>query len=362
MELQSYTLDALESHLLQCYTEPGSNLSVSPLRLSSYLANPRAQKNDVVLFEMRIGRELVGYRTLLPDLFFDPDGTPHRFAWLSGNWVRPDMRRKGISSLLLNAAEAAWDEKLIYTNYAPASKALYDHTGSFRIVAQRNGQRFYLRSNTEELLGNRLGARRLLRSGDQLLNRIRNGKLERYQFPTQEHYNIEEVHEFDPDLEDMIHHHQKQSLFRREADVFNWVLNHPWITDRDVAPLKYHFSYRSKKFKNLLFKYKQPETENVGMLWLIIHNNTLSAPYLFSENDSTYSAMAETIAKTMIQSRSTHATFRHPKLINELASFPKLFLHVRKMPQLIFAHKSVADLIPEQLSIQDGDGDVVFTG
>ena len=98
------------------------------------------------------------------------------------------------------------------------------------------------------------------------------------------------------------------------------------------------------------------------MLWLIIHNNTLSAPYLFSENDSTYSAMAETIAKTMIQSRSTHATFRHPKLINELASFPKLFLHVRKMPQLIFAHKSVADLIPEQLSIQDGDGDVVFTG
>jgi hypothetical protein len=160
----------------------------------------------------------------------------------------------------------------------------------------------------------------------------------------------------------MIHLHQKQSLFRREADVFNWVLNHPWITDRETAPLKYHFSYRSKCFKNLLFKYKHPETESVGLLWLIIHNNTLSAPYLFTGNDAIFSAMAETIAKTMIQSGSTHITIRHPELINALASLPKLFLHVRKMPQLIFAHKRVADLVPEQLSIQDGDGDVVFTG
>ena len=57
-----------------------------------------------------------------------------RFAWLSGNCVDPEFRRKGFSTRLLQQAEALWDGRLMYTNYAPASKAVYDRTGQFPLL------------------------------------------------------------------------------------------------------------------------------------------------------------------------------------------------------------------------------------
>ncbi len=362
MDLRTYTLEELDHYLAPLFSHPESNLPLSPLRLKSYLDNPRANKSDTVLFEMHQNNQLVGYRTLLPDLYFDQEGLPQRFAWLSGNWVHPGMRRKGISTKLLIEAEKKWDGRLMYTNYAPDSKALYDNTGRFFALVNREGRRYYLRSNSEELLGNRVNARGLLRKGDQAINQIREQKLKTFTFPEFSSIMVERVQAPSSEMEILISQLQKSSLFRRETNLFKWALGNPWVTDKKVPPLLYHFSYRSDKFENILFEYRQTETGARGLLWLIHHNRAISVPYLFAEDEELIAAMAKTLLQEMIESGCTHTTIRHAELNKHLRSLKKIFLSSKQMSQFIFAHKKLAASVPSHAFIHDGDGDVMFTG
>ncbi len=362
MDLKSYTLEELKPYLYTLYSNPESLVPVSPLRLQSYLKNPRAKLSDPVLFEMRQQGEVVAYRTLLPDCFYDREGHPQRFAWMSGNWVRPDMRRKGLSTRLLEMAEEQWEGKLMYTNYAPDSKALYDQTGRFRIIANREGVRIYLRSATEDLLGKRLGARKLFGAADRLMNQLRERRLERFKFTREDQCNVELVNGFVAQLSELVNKLQQDALFRRDREIFEWALEYPWVTEFECDPLNYHFSYRANRFENSIYHVIHSQKNSQGILWLLIHNNVLSVPYLFAGAQELHSCMAETIVRTMIDNGCTHTTVRNPELIEKLMAHKKLFLSVREMPQLIFAHEKLFGLIPDNPLIHDGDGDVMFTG
>jgi GNAT superfamily N-acetyltransferase len=362
MDLKSYTLAELEPYLRPLFSNPESTLPLSPLRLDSYLKNPRAEATDPVLFELRQEGELLAYRTLLPDCFFDRDGLPYRFAWLSGNWVRPDKRRQGLSTRLLEMAEEHWQGRLMYTNYAPASKALYDHTGRFWVLANREGKRFYLRSATEELLGNRLGSWRLLHRADQLINQLRKGSLEGIKTGREDSCRMDRVQNFQGDYSALVNTIQKASLFRRDSNIFNWALEYPWVTQEAGQSLPYHFSYQTSRFENILYHFSNPETGQQGIAWLLLHKRVLSVPYIFAEDKSLFPHMARSILRCMIDCDCTHTTLRSPELIQSLSHFKKVFLHTRKMPQRLFAHENLRNLLPEQPVIQDGDGDVMFTG
>ena len=357
-----YSLEELESHLQNSPSWSTGAQSMSPLRLASYLKNPRAESSDVVLIEMRQEGKLLAYRTLLPDYFISSQGQKLRFAWLSGNWVHPGSRRKGLSTLLLQSMEKAWEGRLMYTNFAPASKAVYDRTGSFREVFHREGKRFYLRAATEELLGQRMGGRRFLRAFDGIINQFREGKLERVRQDTSTGCSIEIVDGFDGEMRKLISAFQKEALFGRGAEIFQWAISYPWITHKEAPPIDYHFSYLARRFENRLLKFRQAETGSTGLLWMVLHNNVLSIPYVFAGNESLYPHMSEYILRTMIDSGVKHATLRNQELSNGLLQNKGLFLLTRNMPQQIFAHVMLADQIPLDKSLQDGDGDVMFTG
>jgi GNAT superfamily N-acetyltransferase len=362
MDLKAYKLEELEPYLYTLYSNPESLLPVSPLRLRSYLNNPRAKSSDAVLFEMRQDGEVVGFRSLLPDIFFDREGQSHRFAWLSGNWVRPDMRRQGISTRLLEMAEKFWNGSLMYTNYAPESKALYDHTGHFRTIAIREGKRFYLRSDTEELLSRRVGSRQLFRLTDRFVNRLREKRIENFTIPRHAGCTAEPVEGFVAQLSKLVNRLQQDTLFRRDREIFEWALEYPWVTEQNCDPVNYQFSYKASRFENMIYHMVHPENGSQGILWLLIHNNVLTVPYLFTEDHTLDACVAETVVRTMVENGCTHSTIRNPDLTEQLVQFKKLFLSVRNMPQLIFAHENLAGLIPEKPIIHDGDGDVMFTG
>ena len=335
---------------------------MSPLRLASYLKNPRAEPSDVVLIELHRQGELIAYRTLLPDHFLSSDEQIVRFAWLSGNWVHPEFRRKGISTRLLHSAEKAWDGRLMYTNYAPASKAVYDRSASFRPVTIRKGKRFYLRAASQELLGKRFGGSLVFRTCDKVVNKFRHKNLYRIGQKEQAGCSIEKLDGFDEETRKLIARSQETSLFHRAAEEFEWAIDYPWVTQKEVPPLEYQFSYMALRFENILLRFRDVDTGSMGLLWLIQHNNVLSLPYVFVESESIFSHMAEYILKTMIRSGSTHATLRCPELVNALLLFKRHFLLVRNMPQYIFAHTKLEEQIPQGLKIHDGDGDVMFTG
>lgn len=361
MDVSVYSLEELEKHIQAIHSNGNQPSPLSPLRLQSYLNNPRAGSSDPVLFELHIKDKLVAYRTLLPDVYYDRQGSPRPFAWLSGNWVDPEYRRKGYSTRLLREVESRWDGRLMYTNYAPASKAVYDRTGNFPLLLERRGKRFYLRAAAEELLGDRLGGRGILRIGDQTINRLREKKLQGFEKVDGDLCRAEKVTSLKGEWKDLILRLQKGSLFQRDVDVFNWILAYPWVTEAKSDPLNYHFSYQSQRFENSLLSFTLPDRSK-GLLWMILHNQALSVPYVFAESDLLYSFMARTLIHYMISRNCAYTTIRHPALAAQLTTHKKLFISIRDMPQLIFAHKALDKQIPGEREIQDGDGDVVFTG
>jgi len=362
MELFTYTLEELKPYLYTLYSSPESLVPVSPLRLASYLKNPRAELSDPVLFEMRQEGKVIAYRTLLPDCLFDREHKSQRFAWLSGNWVHPDFRRRGISSRLLEHAEEQWDGRLMYTNYAPESKALYDHTGRYRLIANREGKRFYLRSASEDILSPRVGFRKFFKTADRLMNRLRENRLMKFSIPEKNHCRVSSVDGFVAQLSELVKKLQQDALFRRDREIFQWALEYPWVTELECDPVNYHFSYRANRFENTIYQMTLPESDSQGVLWILIHNNILSVPYLFARDKTLHGCMAETIVQTMIEKCCTHTTIRNPELTKQLMKYKKLFLSIRNMPQLIFAHEDLAAKIPDNPLIHDGDGDVMFTG
>ncbi|MDF1574878.1 MAG: GNAT family N-acetyltransferase [Bacteroidales bacterium] len=362
MDLRIYTLEELKPYLYTLYSNPESLVPVSPLRLESYLRNPRADFSDPVLFEMRQRGEVVAYRTLLPDYLYDREGQSQRFAWLSGNWVHPGFRRRGISTRLLETAEEQWQGRLMYTNFAPESRAVYDRSGRFGLISIRDGFRFHLRSATEDLLAPRMGYEKLFRTTDLLINRFREFGLQRFRFPGTNTCQVKQVNGFIAQLSELVSKQQRDTLFRRDREIFQWALEYPWLTEQGCDPINYHFSYRASRFENIIYHLIHSDGKSHGIIWLLIHNNALSVPYLFATEKGLQNCMAEVIVRTMIDKGCTHSTIRNAELREKMLAFKKIFLSVRKMPQLIFAHHKLTGLIPENPVIHDGDGDVMFTG
>jgi GNAT superfamily N-acetyltransferase len=363
LELKSTTLGELASHPLAGQNPAsGENIPVSPLRLESYIHNPRADGSDAVLFEAYLGKRLVAYRTLLPDAFHDARGRLQRFAWLSGNYVDPGHRRQGLSTRLLQMAEEKWDGRLMYTNYATASKALYDRTGRFILLAERTGSRFYLRSATSELLRGRLNIPKVfLQSGDRLVNFLMKNRLRRTE-DADPGCQAENITDFNDTLRELIGRVQKGTLFGRDADIFNWILEHPWITDGNADPIPYHFSYSAFLFRNIRIQLNRKGSSGPAFMWMVLNNQKLTIPYVITDDPEYFPCMADQVIQTMINNGSAYTTIRHPGLHHEMMNRRKWFLAVRPMPQLLFVHDSLAGEIPIQRVIQDGDGDVVFSG
>lgn len=376
MEARSYTLAELESHLQRSFDETSPLIPVTPLRLASYLHNPRAEPSDHVLFEMREGDQLVAYRTLLPDHFYGEEGIIHRFAWLSGNYVMPAYRRKGISTRLLQMAVERWEGRLMYTNYAPSSKAVYDRTGQFRVLADRAGERFYLRAASTELLKGRKAPHLLLPMADRLLNRLVDSKLKKFIPDITDDTRIYRIQNDHKGLEELTALPDRGSLFGRDRDrdIFRWILCYPWITTDPGDPLPYYFSYTSGHFENLLYRFDSDgkvgnggegvsgRKNKRGWIWLLVHGNRMAAPYLQLSDPGLLPAMAQILIDTMIRHGCAYITVRHDGLREALRNQRKWFLTVRQMPQLVFYHENLEGLFPEEFTLQDGDGDVVFTG
>ncbi|MEZ5070841.1 MAG: GNAT family N-acetyltransferase [Bacteroidales bacterium] len=343
-------------------------LPFSPWRLRSYVNNPRAVDTDPVLLECLSGGQRIAFRTLLPDTFGDIRNGRQRFAWLSGNYVVPDFRRHGISTRLLEKAEEAWEGRLMYTNYAPASKALYDKSGRFQLLQKRDGSRFHLRAASSHLLGNRWGpllSKTLLRPLDRAVNVFRDTRLDRLPGMNSALCTLRELHP-----KEMIQKTERSlgtSLFQRDHELFSWILEDSWIRTEQTGFFDYPFSHSANLFSNRFFELVSADENQSVVLWILQRDSHLVVPYAYGNGDRIWSWAAVFLLDHMARNRVDHLTIRNEKLLPHLRSLKSHFWMIRPMAQLLFVHKNLAPLLPENINqspgwIQDGDGDLVFTG
>jgi len=336
-------------------------LPISRQRAMSFMSNPRADSSDVVMYLAYDFDELVGYRTVLPDIAY-VEGVPVKVAWLSGSWVHPDYRRKGISSELLNAINADWEQRVLTSNFALHARKVYDKTNNFKPIARISGARFYLKSTFLRTYNCCRYNNPLLYCLENVINFFNPTALLRCFIRMPKDVELEYFTRLDDELSSMFEEAANSTLTGRSRIEWNWILRFPWLQpaplgDRLVS--KYYFASAPPTFNQYIVKV-YGNKDLIGMLHIQHSHTRLTVPYSYFEPEHA-DVMAKVVLLHAKKLKATFITLYNKKLIDELKGYRLFFLSVTKRKREYLATNYLAEKLKgSSLRFSDGDGDCAF--
>lgn len=345
------------------------NFPVVPIsrnRIESYVNNPRKISHLPVLYLYFDQGKMVGFRTILADAL-KVNGVWEHFGWNSGSWVHPDYRRKGISSILFNEVIHDWQYRLLYTNYAPDSKLLYDKSGHFSLFAEKAGLRLYLRFNFTQWLAPKYplfsNNKKSLQVFDRLLN-----------FLFLPYYSWQNIlsrkdagfpilpESMKSSHVDFIDAHPG-SVFGRTSLEYQWIFKYPWVKTHRVETAEYPFTHVAYSFGYLFFEAMNPEGKLAGLALVKFRDGHLTIPY-FSSTPDVLPYLARQILSFAYQQKCHQITVYHSDLIVYLAQKKGIACFIKTIQQKYFMARRFSEKLSVQnlpVQVQDGDGDCIFT-
>jgi GNAT superfamily N-acetyltransferase len=365
MEIRKYTAAQLKAWTESQEYQQLENVPVSRLRVYSYVHNPRlADKNGVIAYLAFDGNELVAYRTLLPDRLLLNAQTVN-LHWFSGSWVHPSQRRKGIASQLLQEIVKDKGNALGASNWAPASKKVYDKSGLFETLNQ-TGIRCYMRFDLATILEARFGKRKLnhllLKAFDKTANVLAYPffAIRKYRW-NKSALSFEYLHIPDNDCLNWLTRHERFEPNLRGKAEFEWICSYPWIKE---APLMseqnswYYFSSTAKRFNQFVVKFYYTNT-CVGFAMVTLRDGFMKVPYWYVERNFTQDAVVILLQMAQ-QNKTCTLTTTHPDVVSVLRTHYWGFWAKKDFQHGFFLSKELFQQLPANAFFQDGDADGVF--
>ncbi len=336
-------------------------LPISKLRAMSFMSNPNADSSDVVLYLAYRFDKLIGSRTVLPDIMYI-NGEPIKVAWLSASWVHSEYRRKGISTELLNAIDADWDQRLLTSNFTPYAKQLYSKSQKFVKLIDVVGARFYLKSTFLHSYNSCRHSNFMLAMLERVINWFNPSFFFRHFLTMPNGVDFEYFSRPDEELCCMFENATADTLTRRSRDSWNWVLRFPWLKSAplgDRIASKYFFASAPPVFNQYVLKVFR-YGECVGMLHIQHSHTRLSVPYSYFEPEHA-GLMARVVLMHAKELNATFIVSYNNCLISELRRHRIFFLSVRaRKREYLATEYMVARLRGLDLHFADGDGDCAF--
>lgn len=362
MRVEKYNASRLEEFLKSEQFRTMPIIPVSPQRALSWLKNPRMEPEDILMYLLLDGDELAAYRCLLPDHHADI-----RFGWLSGNWVAPGRRRQGLASRLFDEAFKDWGHQLMYTNYAPESKAVYDKTGRFALYGEQEGVRYYQRAISATLLGHRNAAyqtaRPLLNLTDGIINAWQDLRISTVRKKVKPDFlHAEPVPSLDPASLDLMEKYNRLGFGLRDLEAFDWITSYPWVMEGGNQDERYSFTWLVSRFQNICLKIWDDTGNLAGFLMLSVVGEKMTLPYVCLKEEAGKAA-ARILDHYLFSEKISYITTYNPEVVGLLENSRAPLLGKRRMYQKFFATHELARQLPDgnKIFFQDGDGDVVFT-
>jgi len=359
-EIKKIQLKELKIFITSELYQKLQTVPISPLRAKSYLQNPNAFPDDVVLYLGFVHNELVAFRSIFAGVI-QTKIQPVRFGWCSGNWVHPDFRRRGFSEMLLKEAYADWDRKLMFTNYAPESEKLYLKSGWFQPIKKFQGARAYLFPKTKKLV--KAGKQNILFDivfliidlGITVLSLIR---ISFYRVNRQSNTKFVETDFPDKQCFKVFNENKPDHFFNRGEEEFRWIFEYPWLSTNETDFCKsYPFSTYAALFFYRFVKIFV-EDEFAGLFVFSVRNGHLKT-LLFWINRELEEEVSLYLKRFSIKNRIKILTVYNNKVASHLIRNKFPFLHVKKYGQQIYSTFETG--IENMKVFQDGDGDVFFT-
>ncbi|HPD94919.1 MAG: GNAT family N-acetyltransferase [Bacteroidales bacterium] len=336
-------------------------LPISRTRALSYMANPRANNDDNVLYLAYDDDRLVGYRSVLPDLAYI-DEKPHRFVWLSGTWVHPDYRRRGISTRLLEDITADWNGMVLGNRMAPGVKQIFDKITFLHDVFQVDGIRFHLRKTFLKTYNCCNYSNRLGRIGERCINFFNFSILNRNLLKLPTEVELDYFSRPDAELNELFAQSCEHTLTKRTDLEWNWILRFPWLLSAplpDVVSQKYFFASAVKSFNQFLVKvYRGGEL--LGMLHMQHSNTRFSVPFS-NFNEEYADLMAKIVLLHAHKCKASFITVYNPLLINGLKQLRMYYFYSTDRVRKYVATNPFAQMLNGKvINFADGEGDNAF--
>lgn len=371
IETLEFTIKKIRLRELSTFKESSlyKGLDVIPIstnRIESYVNNPRANEEDVVLYLAFEDEKLVAFRTIFADSI-NILQNQYKFGWFSGNWVHNNYRRKGISTLLLNEVMSDWDSKLLYTNYAPNSKQLYDKSNKFDLFLEKQGMRLYFTMQLEALLT----PRHPFFQNIKILLRITDWGINILLYPFRKMNALRFKKWLKPAIiEDKLTDKQKEylfqnnnSIFKRSEPEYNWIFNYPWITEKIRDNAFYPFSSHANRFYYKFLSVDNGAGEICGLAIIKYRDGKITTPYFNADKRFEHNLSMALIA-FCYKEKAKLLTSYSPEFLASLKNRNGIAFLRKDMSQKYFITKSFKNALPLNeviISAFDGDGDYIFT-
>jgi len=339
-------------------------LPISKHRALSHIKNPRAEKNDQLLFLAYIDQHLVGYLGVLADQLYS-NGKSFKCGWFSCLWIDPQQRGKNIAMQLLHAALTAWDNQMLITEYTPAAERLYDKSKAFQAFIDKDGIRLYRRFELHRILPPKRKflseLKPLLKLMDAALN-VCVDTLIQLNRKTSSKSSYKIIENFDQESKEFMQSMEEYNCFQRSLEDLNWIIQFPWILSapEDEWSKKYHFSSVDKRFNFKVVKVYNEAQTLCALLLLSIRDQHLRIPYLYHKEG--IAAVAECLKEIMCKERINTLSCYHNELTKYFEHVKRGVIHKKPIKRSYLITKKLAeDSMIEHPNIQDGDGDCSFT-
>lgn len=340
-------------------------IPITPSRAISQAINPYAHPNDVGLI-LATGNEdaLVGFVGILPArLYVSPT---ERFYYNTCWWVNPETGKRASMPLFYRMLEIT-GERLVLADMTPYTQQIVEATGRFRVQEPSEGIYMWFKGGLGISLCRKAGYKRwvkhLAAPFDHVVNGFRYFSISRWKNSTKdEALNVLPASLNDPDIIQFIDHCCAENLITRRTSDLAWVLRMPWlITGRGKrVPVPYYpFSWRVLSFEQNIVKF-QRENELLGVSVVTFRDGIAKVPYLYC-----LPGKEEEIAESLLfwlLHQPIHGLITWNNYLLEAiqkTAFPVL----RK--KVVFKRTAYSNVLAKFLrnrfTLQDGDGDAVFT-
>ena len=340
------------------------DIPITPLRALSQKQNPSADSEDPALIvAYNQEEEIVAYFGCLPDRI--AAAPAEKICWSSCWWGHPE-KGKGATMQVFYQALKLWKGKMLFDALPEKSESILNHMGffSFRKI---NGIRGFMRFKWRKIIPARYPKLKAIEFlfgwMDWLLNVAYAIRIAIWDVLQKEDFQIKRINTIDHQATDFITKHNNNELIGRGQDELNWIIQQPWLeVNKDgVGPMSqtYFFSAYAKQFENIVLKVWHKK-EMVAVLFMTLRDGELKLPYAYFEKEKA-ALVGKVIVRKMIEFRAETFVCFNKELWTYFRENSGPFYHLRLIDKTFGYSSELEKYMNEDVVIQDGDGDVVFT-
>jgi hypothetical protein len=339
-------------------------IPVTPQRAMSQSINPRGHPDDIILIiAYNDTDELAGYIGALPDRLSLIPGK--RIAWNSGWWVDRVRGRDAAMPLFYRFLDR-WNKQVLFADLTPLTFKIVCKTGFFQGKI-RMGTRGYLRLPLADILPSKNKAFRTMKwlfaAADFIFNIFWDLRLQIWKNRNQmdKKYECEFVSEWDSSTLNLIQRESAMELIRRGEAELTWIRDYPWIIQGspDVNARRYQFSSHKRRFEHQRIKISEGN-QIIAFLIITLRDNHLKVPYLYY-NKGSIPVVTNFLLHFMLSRHVSYISVFREDLAEFIIKYHAPMIWKKRITRYAAVSNDLAGILPEVYSLQDGDGDSVFT-